>query len=103
MPEREGRAYLTFPLVAGIAATAEAEYTGPQYCQDPASGQDVELDGGTWLNASLSRVWDISGSRSVAQRMETRVSASNVGDTALYDQCGLPRAGRLLQVQVRVF
>lgn len=103
MPEREGRAYLTFPLVAGIAATAEAEYTGPQFCQDPDSGQDVELDGGTWLNASLSKVWDISGSRNIAQRMETRVSASNLGDTALYDQCGLPRSGRLLQVQVRVF
>ena len=38
MPERAGRAFVRLPLVAGITATGEAEYTGPQFCQDPNSG-----------------------------------------------------------------
>ncbi len=102
-PERAGGAYVRFPLVAGIDVTAAAEYTGAQFCQDPGSGADVELDGGSWFNASLSRVFSLAGSRAGGRRVETRVSASNLGDTALYDQCGLPRPGRSLQFQLRVF
>lgn len=101
MPERAGRVHVRFPLVAGIAALAEAEYTGPQYCQHPDSGADVELDGGTWLNAVLSKVFSVPGLR-VGRRIEARVSASNLADVALYDQCGLPRAGRLLRFEVQV-
>jgi iron complex outermembrane receptor protein len=103
MPEQSGSAYLRFPLLAGIVGTAEVEYTGPQFCQDPDTGADVELDGGNWFNAALSRVWDLSSSRSVGRRLETRASVSNLADTALYDQCGLPRPGRLFQLSVRVF
>ncbi|HSG47002.1 MAG TPA: TonB-dependent receptor, partial [Longimicrobiales bacterium] len=103
MPEQAGSAWVRFPLVAGVSAMAEAEYTGSQFCQDPDTGADVKLDGGTWLNGSVSRVWDLSSSRNLGSRLETQVSATNLGDTALYDQCGLPRAGRMLQFQVRVF
>lgn len=103
MPEQAGSAWVRFPLPAGVSAMAEAEYTGSQFCQDPDSGADVELDGGTWLNGSLARVWTLSSGRNLGSRLETRVSATNLGDTALYDQCGLPRAGRMLQFQVRVF
>jgi hypothetical protein len=103
MPEQSGSAYLRFPILAGIDGTAEVEYTGPQFCQDPDTGADVELDGGNWFNAALSRVWDLSASGRLGRRMETRASVSNLADTALYDQCGLPRPGRLFQLSVRVF
>jgi iron complex outermembrane receptor protein len=103
MPEQSGSAYLRFPILAGIDGTAEVEYTGPQFCQDPDTGADVELDGGNWFNAALSRVWDLSAAGPVGRRMETRASVSNLADTALYDQCGLPRPGRLFQLSVRVF
>ncbi|MDT8341273.1 MAG: TonB-dependent receptor [Longimicrobiales bacterium] len=103
MPEEAGTAWVRFPLVAGLTASGEVEYTGSQFCQDPNTGADVELDGGSWLNAGIARVWDLSSSRTLGRRLETRVSATNLADTALYDQCGLPRAGRLLQFQLRVF
>jgi iron complex outermembrane receptor protein len=103
MPEQQGRLWLKLPLVAGIAADGEVEYTGSQYCQDPDSGADVELDGGSWFNAGLSKVWSLSSSRTLARRLETRVSAVNLGDTALYDQCGLPRQGRQFRFQIRLF
>lgn len=100
LPERAGSAYVRVPLGAGVSARAEAEYTGVQFCQDPDSGADVELDGGAWYNAVLSKVWP---SGRGGRRIETSVSGINLSDTALYDQCGLPRAGRLFRLQVRVF
>jgi iron complex outermembrane receptor protein len=103
MPERSGRARLSIPLIAGVSAGAEAAYTGPQFCQHPDTGEDVELKGGTWLNGVLSRVFSFRSRSGVVQRMEAMVSAENLGNTALYDQCGLPRAGRLFRLQLRVF
>jgi len=103
MPEQSGRLQLSLPLVAGISAGAEAEYTGTQFCQHPDTGEDVKLEGGTWLNGVLSRVFHFRGSSGFVQRMEAMVGVSNLGNTALYDQCGLPRAGRLLRFQLRVF
>lgn len=103
VPERTAAAFVRFPVPGGIATTFEADYTGPQFCLDPASGEDVRLDGGTWLNATLSKVWPWSGGAGPLRRLETSVSASNLTDTALFDACGLPQAGRLFQLQVRVF
>ena len=103
MPEQQGRLWLRLPLPAGIDADTELEYTGSQFCQDPDSGVDVELDGGSWWNAGLSKVWNLSPMGVWAGRVETRVSAVNLTDTALYDQCGLPRQGRMFSVQLRLF
>lgn len=102
MPEQAGRLWLRAPTVAQIDAQIEAEYTGAQFCQDPNTGADVELDGGTWWNVALRRVWSF-GRSSGARRIETRVAGDNLADHALYDQCGLPRMGRLLRFSVRVF
>jgi len=103
LPERSGSARVRVPLGGGFTAGMEARYTGPQFCQDPDSGADVELDGGTWLNGDLARTWNVSTRTGVLSRMETRFSLDNLSNTALYDQCGLPRPGRLLRLQVRLF
>jgi iron complex outermembrane recepter protein len=99
VPERFGTAHARFPVGSGFTSTLEAEYTGAQWCIDPDSGEDVRLDGGSWLNTALSKVWTLSAGR----RIETRLSAANLADSALYDSCGLPRAGRLFRLQLRVF
>jgi iron complex outermembrane receptor protein len=102
LPEKSGSAFLRFPLGGGAAATAEAVYTGAQFCQDPDTGADVKLKGGSWLNAVLSRVWPVARG-GVLSRLETRAAVDNIADTALYDQCGLPRPGRQLRVEFRLF
>jgi len=51
LPEQAARASLRFPVPYGVRGTVEAEYAGTQFCQDLDTGQDVELDDGTWLNA----------------------------------------------------
>jgi iron complex outermembrane receptor protein len=51
---------------------------------------------------------DISASRSFGRRadggarMEVRVAADNIFDSAIYDQCGLPQPGRTLRLQLSV-
>jgi iron complex outermembrane receptor protein len=102
VPETSGSIFARVPFGEGFSTSLEAEYTGSQFCIDPDSGDDVELDGGSWLNAALSKVWALSTSGG-GRRIETSIAASNLGDTALYDSCGLPRAGRLLRFQVRIF
>ncbi len=104
LPERSGTVYVRTPSLAGLTLGMEAQYTGSQYCQDLNTGADVRLDAGTWLNADLSRTWSLPPTVwGFFRRMETRVSVDNLSDTALYDQCGLPRPGRLARLRVRVF
>ncbi|HSG46381.1 MAG TPA: TonB-dependent receptor, partial [Longimicrobiales bacterium] len=103
LPERSGSAHVRVPMGSGFTAGAEARYTGAQFCQDPDSGADVKLDGGTWVNGNLARTWDLSTNLGMLSRMETRLSAENLSNRALYDQCGLPRPGRLLRLQIRLF
>lgn len=93
-----------FPLVAGLRGIAEARYTGRQFCVDLDSGGDRRLDAGTHLNAELAREWRLRPTGAPwLSRLETRASVDNIRDTAIYDQCGLPQAGRLLRFQLRLF
>ena len=104
LPEASGSAYLRFPLPGGVSARAEGRFTGSQFCQHPDTGADVELDGGVWLNADVGRTWSVGRRQGgVLSRLETRVAVNNLADEALYDQCGLPRPGRLLRLEVRLF
>ncbi len=104
VPDASGGAYLRFPLFAGITATTEARYTGSQFCQHPDTGADVELEGGMLLHAELGRSWAVRGSRGgVLSRLEASAAVDNLADKLLYDQYGLPRPGRLLRLQLRLF
>jgi len=104
LPGRSGSIFLRFPLTAGIDARTEAVYTGAQFCQDPNTGADVRLKGGSWLNARLSKVFRMpTTGMGALNRVEARAAIDNLGDTALYDQCGLPRPGRLLRFEIRLF
>lgn len=104
LPEISGSVSGAVPLPAGFSARTQARYTGSQYCQHPDTGVDVKLDAGTSLNADIARTWSIRpGAAGLFSSLETRVSVDNIADTAFYDQCGLPQAGRLLRFQVRLF
>ncbi|NNF26119.1 MAG: TonB-dependent receptor [Gemmatimonadetes bacterium] len=102
LPETDGRLFAQVPLLAHVSGSIELDYTGSQFCQDPNTGADVELDGGSWWNATLSRLFQFDGRRG-RRSVQTRLLGRNLGDQVLYDQCGLPRAGRSFEVQIRVF
>lgn len=102
LPELYGSARAGVPVALGVRAMAEAVYTGSQSCIDPGTGRDATLGAGTVLNGELSRVWHIRPTGLLA-RLEGRIALDNIGNLALYEQCGLPGPGRLLRVQVRLF
>jgi iron complex outermembrane receptor protein len=103
LPEVAGGLRAAFSLPLDVRGSAEARYTGRQFCIDPGTGLDTELDGGTVLNGELARTWWVDRSGAWFRRIETRVAVDNAGAHALYDQCGLPQAGRLFRFQVRVY
>jgi len=95
LPEVLGNVRVSVPLVADFKAAANAHYTGSQFCIDPGTGEDRELEAATRLDAELSRAFHVGG-----RAFEARVSVDNVTDDAIYDQCGLPQPGRLLRFQL---
>jgi iron complex outermembrane recepter protein len=91
-PKWAGGARLIAPLPFGVRVQTSARMTGAQYCQDNA-GVYTRLDRGTRFDARLSRAW---------RGLEVAIAGDNIGDAAIYDQCGLPQVGRVLRLQVGV-
>jgi iron complex outermembrane recepter protein len=99
-----GSIHARFPVVLGARAMTEVRYTGSQFCLDLDTGDDRHLDGGSFINADVSRTWSIGASNGGwLSRLEARAGVDNIADTAIYDQCGLPQPGRLLRFEVRFF
>jgi iron complex outermembrane receptor protein len=104
LPELFGSLNARFPIALEVHGVAEVDYVGDQFCIDPGTGADTELDAGTHLNAELARVFTFRPrGASWLSRVEARVAADNLTDTARYDQCGLPQPGRLLRFQLRLY
>ena len=101
LPEIFANLRATAPLPAQLTVSGVARYTGNQFCLLP-SGADQELDGGTRVEAELSREWKLRGSTGLLTRLETVVAVDNLTNVALYDGCGLPQPGRLLRFQLRL-
>jgi iron complex outermembrane receptor protein len=103
LPEVFGSVYASAALPAAFHARAEARFTGSQYCIDPGTGEDARLAAGATVNTEVGRTWWSARDARWFGRLDTRVAVDNLGNVALYDQCGLPQAGRLVRFQVRVF
>ncbi|MDX1395280.1 MAG: TonB-dependent receptor, partial [Gemmatimonadota bacterium] len=104
LPQVAGEIAAGMSFGAGFSGTFEAQYTGTQYCQDPDTGADRELDDGTWLNAGLAKRFSLGrGQAGTISGVELSAFVRNLGDIELDDQCGLPRPGRLFGLQVSVF
>ena len=104
MPETYGGGYARVSLPLGFQVGTEARYTGSQFCIDPATGEDAQLDAGTIINGDVAKQFQFGrAGQSWLSRFEVRLGVDNLGDAALYDQCRLPEPGRLLRLQVRVF
>ena len=94
----------TVPLFAGIEAGAEIEYWGEQFCSSPQPGQeDYEtLAPSTRADLQFARTFRLPGSPATFQQLGVELAVDNVGDTAVYDQCGLPQPGRAFRLQLRL-
>ena len=94
----------SLPLVAGIEAAAEVEYMGRQYCSTPAPGAEdyATLDASTRADVQLARSFRLERRVASFDRVGVELAVDNATDALTYDQCGLPRPGRTLRLQVRL-
>jgi iron complex outermembrane receptor protein len=94
-PEFQAGTDASFSLGQLADVRLSVDHSGTQYCVNPDLGRNQRLAPQTLLGAGLERGW------SIAQGLWSRVVASlqvdNVTDGAVWDQCGLPQAGRTLR------
>ena len=76
-------------------------FLGEQLCENPEAGGLEPLASSRIVDLTLRRFfqWGRGGS---LQRLDASASLRNVMDSAVYDQCGLPQPGRLVQLQFRI-
>lgn len=98
-PERRGRLELGVPLPSQVRTFATARYTGTQYCLNADSGNEDQLPARTVADLAVERNFRVANSGPF-RFLRALVSFDNVGNTAVYDQCGLPQPGRTLRVMM---
>jgi iron complex outermembrane recepter protein len=98
-PERRGRLELGVPMFARVRAIAAARHTGTQYCLNGDTGRTDELSARTVSDIGVQRSFAVR-SGGLFRALRALVSLDNVGNTAVYDQCGLPQPGRTLRMML---
>jgi iron complex outermembrane receptor protein len=90
---------LAMPLPLGARGRVGLNYTGRQYCVNPDLGGNVSLGAQALLNGGAEREFGLRGG-GLLSRLVASIAVDNLGDSAFFDQCGLPYAGRTLRFGV---
>ena len=96
-PEQRGRLELGVPLPASVKAFAVARYTGTQYCLHGDTSRLQQLSARTVADLAVQRSVPMAR-RGLFRALVALVSFDNVGNVAVYDQCGLPQPGRTVRL-----
>lgn len=97
-PEVRGRLELGVPLPWQIRGFATAHHTGTQYCLNADTQNEMTLGSATAADLAVQRsVSVVSGPFRI---LRTVLSFDNVGNAAVFDQCGLPQPGRTLRLMM---
>jgi iron complex outermembrane receptor protein len=100
-PEQRGRLELGVPLPASLKVFAVARFTGTQYCLNGDTSRLDELSARTAADLAVQRNFSVARSGPF-RVLNTLLSFDNIGNTAVYDQCGLPQPGRTLRLTMSV-
>ena len=98
-PETRGMLELGVPLPLELRGYANARYTGRQYCVHPDTQGQMELSAQTETDLAVERRL-VTSRRGLFRSVRLLVSLDNVTDATVFDQCGLPQAGRTLRMMV---
>ena len=100
-PATVGRLGVELPAGGGVRLDANARWMGGQSCENP------EFGGLQPISASLTS--DVSARRAFRTgydglgRVDVVVAVNNATDQISFDQCGLPQAGRTLELSLRLW
>ena len=101
-PSVMGRVGLEVPLPVELRGSGDLRFVGEQRCENPEIGGLQPLSASTSVDLALRRIFSF-GRGGPLRRLDASASLRNVTDAAVFDQCGLPRPGRLLQFQLRLW
>jgi iron complex outermembrane receptor protein len=76
------------------------DHIGRRYCVNPDLGSDQELASSTALGFQLWRDWSLRAGP--LRRFRALAALENLTNGEIYDQCGLPRPGRVFRVQLEI-
>ena len=99
-PEVRGRLELGVPLPWQIRGFATARHTGTQYCLNADTQNEMTLGSATATDLAVQR--SVAVSSGPFRTLRTVLSFDNVGNAAVYDQCGLPQPGRTLRLMMTI-
>jgi iron complex outermembrane receptor protein len=95
-PEQRAGLELGVPVPFQLRGIAALRYTGKQYCLNGDTGLEMTLKGQTVANLSVERSMSIGGG--LFRSLRALFALDNVTDATVYDQCGLPQAGRTVRL-----
>ena len=95
MPGLRARLDGSVPVVAGVVLGMSISHLGSQYCVNAETHEDIALGAQTVAGVTAHRSWTRGGRGFRSLRF--LVGADNLLDAAVYEQCGLPRAGRTVR------
>jgi iron complex outermembrane recepter protein len=101
-PALSGRAGVQGALPWALTGAGDVTFLSRQSCQNPEIGGLADFRSDPRVDLSLTRRFTLRGSGPLG-RLEARLTLENVADTASFDQCGLPRPGRRLSLQARLW
>ncbi len=101
-PAVSGKLGFDIPIPAQLRVSGEGRYVGEQMCENPEAGGLQPLPASTAFDLTLRRIFSL-GRGGPLSRLDTSAAVRNVTDRAVFDQCGLPQPGRLLQLQFRIW
>ncbi len=91
----------TLPIGRGFVAGTNIVHIGSQYCVHPELGNNVSLDAQTAAGVSLERRWAMPGLKAF-RWLRVLGAVDNLTNAAMYEQCGIPRAGRTLRLSLQL-
>jgi iron complex outermembrane recepter protein len=98
-PERRGMLEVGVPLPFDLRGFANMRYTGRQYCLNGDTGNEMVIRGQSESDLAVEATIPVAR-RGLFQSIKALVSLDNIGNAAVYDQCGLPQPGRTLRVMM---
>lgn len=81
--------------VRDFRVSLNVDHMGRQYCVNGDTGRNDSISSQTWTGAGIERAFAIAGG--MFSRLVASFGVDNIGDAAVYDQCGLPQPGRTLR------
>lgn len=91
----------TLPVRGGLVLGADVVHLGSQYCTNAETSQQVSLESHSVAGLSAQRSWALRATRGF-RSLRASLGVENLLDAAVYEQCGLPRAGRTLRLGIEL-